>query len=183
MRMMGMKALIVYGTRSGSTKQIADEIGKVLGGQEYAVTLRDAKESRGVDVNDYDLIVAGSSVWAYKWTRQTIAFLKRNRKQLAGKKVAYFWSGWAGDDPVDQAIVNQTMAKVTDAFPGIRPMRTAYFGSYTAFDSWNPVARIANNVMKKEFAKKGIDTSKPVDRRDWNAIRQWAADMAARAKA
>lgn len=178
-----MKALIVYGTRGGSTKQIADEIGKVLGGQGYAVTVRDAKESRGVDVSDYDLIVAGSSVWAFKWTRQTIAFLKRNQKLLAGKMVALFWSGWAGDDPVDQGTVNQAIAKVTDAFPGIRPMRTAYFGSYTAFDSWNPVVRIANNVMKKEFEKKGIDTSKPVDRRDWNAIRLWAADVATGARA
>lgn len=178
-----MKALIVYGTRGGSTKQIADEIGKTLAGQGYVMAVRNAKECRDVDVNDYDLVVAGSSVWAFKWTRQATAFLKRNQKQLADKKVVLFWSGWAGDDPVDQGTVNRAMAKVTDAFPEIRPLRTAYFGSYTAFDSWNPVARLANNVMKKEFEKKGIDTSQPVDRRDWDAIRQWAADVAAEAKA
>jgi menaquinone-dependent protoporphyrinogen oxidase len=112
-----------------------------------------------------------------------MAFVKRNREVLAGKKVAFFWSGWAGDDPVDQGLVDSTIAKVTDHFPGIKPVGAAYFGSYTAFDSWNPVARMANYVMKKEYEKKGIDTGRPVDRRDWDAIRAWAADVAGKAKA
>ncbi|OPY30098.1 MAG: protoporphyrinogen oxidase [Methanocella sp. PtaU1.Bin125] len=183
MQMMYMKALIVYGTRGGSTKQIAEEMGKIFGEHGYAATVRNAKESGGIDVSDYDVIVAGRSVRALKWTRQATAFLKRNQKVLCGKKVALFWSGRAGDDPVDQGNVNRAMAKVTGAFPEIKPLRTAYFGSYTAFGSWNPVARIANNVMKKEFEKRGIDVSRPVDRRDWDAIRQWAADVAAEAKA
>jgi menaquinone-dependent protoporphyrinogen oxidase len=178
-----MNALIIYGTRSGATKKIADEIGKVLGEQGFAVTVEDASKSRGIDVNAYDLVVVGSSVWALAWKRQAMDFLKRNQKTLAGKKVALFWSGWAGDDPVDQGTIDKSMAKVTDIVAGIKPLGTAYFGSYTRFDSWNPMARIACNFMKKEFEKKGIDTSKPVDRRDWNAIRQWAADVATKAKA
>jgi len=178
-----MKALIIYGTRGGATKKIADEISKVFGEQGFVVTVRDAKESKGVDVKAFDLVVVGSSVWALMWKRQATDFMKRNQKILAGKKVALFWSGWAGDDPVDKDTVNKSIAKVTDTFPGIKPLRQAYFGSYTAFDSWNPIARIACNAMKKEFEKKGIDTSKPVDRRDWNAIRQWAADVAGKARA
>jgi menaquinone-dependent protoporphyrinogen oxidase len=177
-----MKALVIYGTRSGATKKIADEIGKVLGEQGFSMTVENAAKSGGIDVNSYDLVVVGSSVWALAWKRQATDFVKRNRKALAGKKVALFWSGWAGDDPVDPDIIDMSMAKVTDAFPSIKPLEKAYFGSYTSFDSWNPIARIACNSMKKEFEKKGIDTSEPVDRRDWNAIRQWAADVAAKAR-
>ena len=51
MKMMQMKALIIYGTRGGATKQIADEIGKIFGGQGYDVTVRNAKESKGVDTS------------------------------------------------------------------------------------------------------------------------------------
>ncbi len=177
-----MKALVIYGTRSGSTKRIADEIGKVLGEQGFMATVEDARRSRGFDVDAFDLIVVGSSVWALKWTRQAMGFLKRNQKALADKKIALFWSGWVGDVPVDREVVSETMAKVTGAFPGIKPLGKAYFGSYTRFNSWNPVERIACNIMKKEYEKKGIDTSKPVDRRDWGAIRQWAADVAAKAR-
>lgn len=178
-----MKALIIYGTRGGSTKQIAGAIGKVFDEQGFTVTIINAKDSKKTDAKAYDIVVIGSSVWASAWTRQTMGFMKRNQKILESKKVAVFWSGWAGDEPVDQNLIDKSIAKVTDAFPGIKPLGKAYFGSYTSFGSWNPIARIACNVMKKEYEKKGIDTSKPVDRRDWNAIRLWAEDVARKAKA
>ncbi len=177
-----MKALIVYGTRGGATKQIADEIAKVFDGQGFTTTVKDAKESRGVDAGAFDLIVVGSSVWATKWKRQATAFLKRNRKTLAGKKVALFSSGLAGDDPKQMDFASQSIAKVASQFPEIRPLALAYFGGCINFDSPNFMARFMAKMMKKDFEKKGIDTSKPVDHRDWDAIRRWAADVAAKAK-
>ncbi|MGE5465395.1 MAG: flavodoxin domain-containing protein [Betaproteobacteria bacterium] len=177
-----MKALIVYGTRGGSTKQIAEEIGKVFGGQGYAVTVKDAKDTRGVDVNVFDLVVVGSSVWANMWKRQATGFLKKNAKKLANKKVALFSSGLAGDDPANMAAANQSIAKAAAKFPAIKPLALAYFGGCVNFDSPSFMARLMANAMKKDFEKKGIDTSKPVDHRDWDAIRKWAADVAAKAK-
>jgi menaquinone-dependent protoporphyrinogen oxidase len=177
-----MKALIVYGTRGGSTKQIADEIGKVFGGQGFAVTVKDAKNTRGVDVNAFDLVVIGSSVWATMWKRQATGFLKRNARKLAGKKVALFSSGMAGDDPAKMDYANQSIAKTAAKFPAIKPLATAYFGGCVNFDSPNFMARFMANMMKKNFQSQGIDTSKPVDHRDWDAIRRWAADVAAKAK-
>ena len=178
-----MKALIVYGTRGGSTKQIADEIGKVLGGQGYAVTVRDAKDTKGIDASAFDLVIVGSSVWATKWKRQATAFLKKNANQLAGRKVALFSSGMAGDDPAKMDYANQSIAKTAASFPAIKPLALAYFGGCINFNSPSFIARFMASMMKKDFEKKGIDTSKPVDHRDWDAIRQWAADVAARAKA
>jgi menaquinone-dependent protoporphyrinogen oxidase len=177
-----MKALIVYGTRGGSTKQIAEEIGKVFGEQGFAVTVKDAKDTRGVDVNAFDLVLVGSSVWATKWKRQATGFLKRNAKKLAGKKVALFSSGMAGDDPANIDPANQSIAKTAAKFPGIKPLALAYFGGCVNFESPSFMARFMANMMKKNFEKQGIDTSKPVDHRDWDAIRKWAADVAAKAK-
>ncbi|MGA9139371.1 MAG: flavodoxin domain-containing protein [Methanocella sp.] len=178
-----MNALIVYGTRGGATKQIADEMAKVFEGQGFTTTVTDAKASRGIDVGPFDLVVVGSSVWANKWKRQATAFLKRNRKVLANKKVALFSSGMAGDDPAHREEANQRIVKVAGAFPEIRPLALAYFGGCISFDSPNFMARFMANMMKKDFEKKGIDTSKPVDHRDWDAIRKWAAAVAAHAKA
>jgi menaquinone-dependent protoporphyrinogen oxidase len=180
---MKMNALVVYGTRGGSTKQIAEEIGKTIGGQGYVVTVKDAKATRGVDVNTFDLVVVGSSVWATLWKRQATGFLKRNARKLAGRNVALFSSGMAGDDPAKMDYANESIAKTAAKFPAIRPIALAYFGGCVDFESPSFMARFMANAMKKDFAKKGIDTSKPVDHRDWDAIRRWAADVAAKAKA
>ncbi|WP_424359164.1 flavodoxin domain-containing protein [Methanocella sp. MCL-LM] len=80
-----MKALVVYGTRGGATKEIADVIGDELGRQGYAVAVRNAKETRGIDVCEFNLVVVGSSVFMTMWKRQAKAFLKRNEKVLARK--------------------------------------------------------------------------------------------------
>ncbi len=177
-----MKALIVYGTRGGSTAKIADEIGKVLGEQGYDVTVKDARDARGVDVSAFDLVIVGSSVWATQWKRQATGFLRRNAKKLAGKKIALFSSGMAGDDPSKMDYANQSIAKTAAKFPAIRPLALAYFGGVVDFNSKSFVARLMAGAMKKDFEKKGIDTSRPVDHRDWDTIRRWAADVAAKAK-
>jgi len=174
-----MKALIVYGTRGGATKQIADAIGDELGQHGYTVTITNAKESGGIDVNAYDLVVVGSSVFMTMWKRQAKAFLKRNARILAGKSVALFSSGSAGGDPALADYASQSITKVAAKFPAIRPVALAYFGGYLDFNSRGRIDRFFGAV-KKDFEKKGFDTSKPIDQRDWAAIRAWASSMAAK---
>jgi menaquinone-dependent protoporphyrinogen oxidase len=178
-----MKALVIYGTRGGATKQIADEIGKVLGEQGFTVTVEDAKRSGGIDVNAFDLVVVGSSVWATMWKWQATRFVKKNAKKLAGKKVALFSSGLAGGDPAQKDYAQQSIEKTAAKFPAIKPLALAYFGGLVDFEHPTFFARPMAGAMKKDLEKKGHDTSKPYDTRDFPAIRQWAADVAAKAKA
>lgn len=178
-----MKALIIYGTRGGATKQIAEEIGKVMGEQGFTVTVEDAKRSRAFDVNTFDLIVVGSSVWATMWKWQATRFLKRNAKKLAGKKVALFSSGLAGGDPARMDYAAKSIEKTASKFPTIKPLALAYFGGLVDFEHPTFFARPLAMGMKKDLEKKGKDTSKPYDTRDFVAIRKWAADVAAKAKA
>jgi menaquinone-dependent protoporphyrinogen oxidase len=176
-----MKALIVYGTRGGATKEIAGEIGNVLGEQGFAVTVEDARRSKGICVDEFDLVVVGSSVIMTMWKRQATAFLKRNVKVLARKKVALFSSGLAGGDPAQADYAGQSIAKVAAKFPAIRPIGLAYFGGYLDFNSKSRIDRFFG-VVKKDLEKKGIDTSKPIDQRDWTAIRAWANGLAAKVR-
>ncbi len=179
-----MKALIVYGTRGGATKQIADEMSKVLDGQGIVATVKDAGDTRGIDVNAFDLVIVGSSVWMGSWKKEAVTFMKKNVNALAGKKVALFSSGVAGDNPEKTAAdINNNKAKVTAEVPSIKPLAFAYFGALYDFNTPNFFAKFFVKAMKKEFEKKGVDTSKPVDHRDWDAIRKWTADVAAMAKA
>jgi menaquinone-dependent protoporphyrinogen oxidase len=179
--MVFMEALVVYGTRGGATKRIADEIAKAFTEQGFKATVKNAGETRGVDVNDFDLVVVGSSVWATMWKRDAVGFIKSNRKALAGKKVALFSSGLAGGDPAQADYAKKSIDGVAAKFPEIRPLALAYFGGYVDFDSPNFIAKFMAGAMKKDLDKKGIDMSKPYDTRDWTAIRQWAKDVAAKA--
>lgn len=178
-----MQALVIYGTRGGATKQIADEIGKVLGEQGFAVTVEDARRSGGFDVNAYDLIVVGSSVWATLWKWQVSHFLKKNAKKLASKKVALFSSGLAGGDPALADEAKKSIEKTASKHPAIKPLSLAYFGGMVDFEHPPLLARPFTRAMKADLEKKGKDTSKPYDTRDFAAIRKWAADVAAKAKA
>jgi len=178
-----MKALVIYGTRGGATKQIAEEIGKALGEQGFTVTVEDARRSRGIDVNTFDLIVVGSSVWATMWKWQASRFLKRNAKKLAGKKVALFSSGLLGGDPAMTGEANKSIEKTAAKFPTIKPLALTYFGGFVDFEHPSLLTRPIAGAMKKDLEKKGKDTSKPYDTRDFDAIRKWAADVATKAKA
>jgi len=177
-----MKALVVYGTRGGATKQIADEIGKTLDEQGFAATVRNAKETRGIDVNAYDLVIVGSSVWATMWKRQATGFVKRNAKKLAGKKVALFSSGLLGSEPAKADEARKSIERQSAKFPAIRPLALAYFGGYVDFEHPPFFARPMATAMKKDLEKKGVAVGKSYDTRDFAAIRNWAAEVAARAK-
>lgn len=176
-----MNALVVYGTRAGTTQAIAAEIGKTLTEQGWEVTVRNAKDLKGIDVKAFDLYVVGSSIYATMWSGKVKGFLKKNQQVLATKKVALFTSGLAGGDPAQTDYAQKCIEGVAAKFPAIKPVAKACFGGVIDFNSPNLFARLMANAMKADFQKKGVDTSKPVDSRDWAAIRQWAAEVAAKA--
>ena len=176
-----MLALIVYGTRGGATKEIAQEMEEALDEKDCKVTEKDAKESSGIDVEAFDLIIVGSGVRAGKWEGKATDFLKKNQPALAGKKVALFSSGMMAGDPAMIEETEKSIAKVAAAFPAIKPVALAYFGGYLDFNSGNLIVRLISGAMKKHLEKKGIDTSKPYDTRDFAAIRKWTGEVAAKA--
>lgn len=177
-----MKALVVYGTRNGATRAIAEEIGKALAEKGFETMVKDARETKGVDVNGFDLIVAGSSVWAGKWTRRMNGFLKDNVKTIESKKVALFASGLSGADPAQKEYCMKTyLESVASKHPAVKPISMGLFGGYMDFNNGGLMIKLIGGAMKKDLEKKGVDTSKPYDTRDFTAIRQWALELADKA--
>jgi len=168
---MSMKALIVYGTRGGSTTAIAEEMGKALAEQGYDTTVRDVRNIKGIDVKAFDLVITGSSVWAAMWTRKAAGFLKKNQGVLANKKVALFASGLSGADPSQM-----------EKDPAIKPISLGLFGGYMDFNGPGLAVRLIGGAIKKDLQKKGVDTAKPYDTRDFAAIHQWAINVAIKAR-
>ena len=64
-----MKGLVVYGTRYGTAKEIAEEIAKTLKNENVDVSLFNAKQIKDHGISAYDLIIVGSGIKMGKWTK------------------------------------------------------------------------------------------------------------------
>ncbi len=125
-----MKSLVVYYTRTGNAKFVAETIAAELGSDlEEVVDLKkragklgwisagkDASQEKQTQIGptsrvpqDYDLIVLGTPIWAWKPTPAIRTYIARN--DLSGKKVALFFTM---DSSLKQA-VEKTKALISNA--------------------------------------------------------------------
>ncbi|MGD0451097.1 MAG: flavodoxin domain-containing protein [Candidatus Bathyarchaeia archaeon] len=85
-----MKIALVYFSRGGNTRKIAEAMAEELG-----VTAVDVKKEQP-DVSDVDLLVVGSGTYGGKPGKEMVAYLE-NLKPVASKKAACFSSCASGD--------------------------------------------------------------------------------------
>jgi flavodoxin len=106
-----MKSLVVYYTRTGNTKFVAETVAAELGSDidevvdlkkregtlGYMAAGRDATGEKLTEIappkrapKDYDLIVIGTPVWAWRPSAAIRTYLSKN--DLSGKKVALFFT-------------------------------------------------------------------------------------------
>ena len=57
------KTIIVYGSETGNTETIAEDIASGLGDGNLEVTLKNVTEASVEELLDYDLVLLGSSTW------------------------------------------------------------------------------------------------------------------------
>ena len=96
------KALIVYATRTGETKQIAELIGEGLrfsGAEASVINVNELKNES--DLKEYDAYVFGSATYHGDMMQRMKTFLFLAEKaNLAGKTGAAFGAfGWSGEAP------------------------------------------------------------------------------------
>lgn len=179
-----MKTLVVYGSRYGTAAGIAQEIAQEISKEGIEVDLYNAKDVKKLDISPYDMIIMGSGIKMGKWTKQSLKFLKNNKKTLKDKKVALFVScGAANEEKSRQMGWNDYLKKVAKENLEEEPVDMGLFGS-----NYNPDAKqgfmykMTMKFWKKDLEEKGIDTSKPYDFRNWDEIRAWARNLAAMLK-
>ncbi len=106
-----MKSLVVYYTRTGNARFVAETIAAEIGADvEEIIDLKkrsgalgwlsggsDARRGKETEIAptkkspaDYDLIIVGTPVWAARPTPAITTYLKKN--DLSGKKVALFFT-------------------------------------------------------------------------------------------
>ncbi|TQK50020.1 menaquinone-dependent protoporphyrinogen oxidase [Streptomyces sp. SLBN-118] len=88
---MNARVLVAYGTKNGSTAEIAGVIADALEGEGLRSEARPAAEVR--DVPEYDAVVLGGALYAGRWHRDAVRFARRHEHALAERPVWLFSSG------------------------------------------------------------------------------------------
>jgi len=91
--------LVVYASRHGATKGIAERIAETMQGAGLEVQVRPANDAR--DLTAHNAFVIGSAVYNFHWMKEALSFLRRNQSLLAGRPVWLFSSGPLGSETTD----------------------------------------------------------------------------------
>lgn len=112
------KALIIYETKYGSTKEIAEKLALILG---PAAVIKPSGFSE--KYMDFDYIVIGSPLYEDKILPEVDKFIKEHSKWLKTKKIALFTVGLSRSSPYDywSEIIEQLADSVlwVESFGGI----------------------------------------------------------------
>ncbi|TFG03850.1 MAG: hypothetical protein EU542_00570 [Promethearchaeota archaeon] len=176
------KVLILYGTRYGTTKDISDEIEKII--QEKGIrteshNLKDIDSKNIPPLNQYDGIIIGTGIKIKRWTKEVKKFVKKRKSELRAmqdKLGFYVCCGEASKkNKIKDAINNYIISNLKDL--GLEPKLLDAFGGAYDLREGSAVSgmtrKIVIGIMQKE---EGIENpeGKLHDFRDWEQIKDFA---------
>jgi menaquinone-dependent protoporphyrinogen oxidase len=181
------RVLIVYGSRHGGTRGIAERIGEVMrtDGIEAVVAAAD----RSGDLGRVDAFVVGSGVYMGSWLNEPLDFMRRNLDALAARPTWLFSSGplpgsskaTEDVDPVTNALGPASgpgsggRKQVEELSAAIHPRGHRVF--LGAFDPNDPPKALSERLVRMMPVAR--DILPPGDFRDWDEIEAWAHEIAA----
>jgi menaquinone-dependent protoporphyrinogen oxidase len=160
---MVKKILVVYGSKRGSTAEIAEKIGETLRQKGLQVDVLDAGTVN--DLTPYSKIILGSSVYIGRWHKKAVRFLKKNIEVLEKLPVWLFICGPTGPgNPIEQMDGWFYPKSLRSVIERIHPRDFTCFGGKLEMKTLNPFEKLIINKVK---APEG-------DFRDWQAVASWA---------
>lgn len=166
-----MRVLVVYASKYGATRGIAERIAARMTDSRHDATVMAAKDVR--DLEGYDAFIVGSAVYIGSWMKEAAEFVRRNRDALATKPVWLFSSGPVGTTVLQENIRETSVPKEIAEFQTrIRPKgHRVFFGAFdhTRLDFGHRIV-YAMPAMKKIMVDGDV--------RDWPNIDAWAAEIA-----
>ena len=182
------QVLVVYASRHGATRGIAERIGEVLRAEGLDAFV--ASADRVVDVGRADAVVIGSGVYMGSWLKEATGFIQRNQVALAERPLWLFSSGpipgssknkGPATDPLEDALGPESgpgsggRKKIAEISAATNPKDHRVF--YGAFDPHDPPQTMAERLVRMMPAARNILPAG--DFRDWEAIEAWAREIAA----
>jgi menaquinone-dependent protoporphyrinogen oxidase len=156
--------LVTYASKMGSTKEIAETVGRQLQTSGMQVSVAPCKDR--VSPEGFDAVIIGSAIYTRRWMKSATRYLKRYADRLDRDRTWLFHSGPCGEGARDEHVQAPRAVKRVIARHGLSAPVT--FGGRLDVDhATGPVSR----WMSAEGPLSG-------DFRDWDRIRTWASDIA-----
>ncbi len=173
------RVLIGYGSRYGTTTEIAEAMAKTvqeIGVQVDLVNLK--KETPPSPLQNYDLVVIGSGIQAGRWTKEPLEFIKNNIPALSENKVAIFvvCAYAASPDKCDFA-QSEFLDKIVEEYPNLAPISTGLFPGLFDFSKYNFAMRALVKRMVKQETEPGQEVPEKIDFRDWEMVNDWITKL------
>ncbi|MGW1362222.1 flavodoxin domain-containing protein [Streptomyces chartreusis] len=159
---MTVKVLVAYGTTNGSTAQIAEAVAEVMRKEGLTAEVLPAGSVAGLD--RYDAVVVGGGLYAGRWHKDARRFLRRHRRELAGRPLWLFSSG-----PLDPSASEREIPPVAGLK---RAMSRLDANGHVTFGG------CLQEGAKGWVARMIIKNGKGGDFRDFARIEKWARTVA-----
>jgi menaquinone-dependent protoporphyrinogen oxidase len=154
--------LIAYASKHGSTCEVALALAEPLRAHGFAVDVQPAADI--TDVRPYAAVVLGGALYTGRWHKDARHFLARHAGALAERPLAVYALGPGSLAPDDVARSRTQLDRALHAVPALTPVAAAVFGG----------------VVKPDELHFPFNRMPAADARDWDAIRAWGEQLAAR---
>jgi menaquinone-dependent protoporphyrinogen oxidase len=154
------RTLVAYASKHGSTEEVAYAIGAHLRDAGHDVDIRDAAVV--TDVEPYDAVVLGGSLYMGRWHGDAREFLRHHRSAVEERPLAVFALGSRTLDEHDVADSRRQLNNALEHLD-VHPKLVTVFGGVV-------------EPAKLRFPLNRLPQS---DARDWTAIAAWAEEVAA----
>jgi len=163
---MSTRVLVGYATRTGSTTDVAEAIGRTLGERGYAVDVKPLREKPSL--GGYDAVVVGSAINGAEWLPEAIGWVESNATVLSDIPTAAFCVH-SMNGGSDEKQTRKRLAYLAKVRAVVTPMAEGFFlGKGPAADDTSFIAR---------WAFKAFGGTAEGDARDWAKIRTWAEGL------
>ncbi len=152
--------LVAYGTKHGSTREVAHAVAETL--EEHGLDVETLPAAGIDDLSPYVGVVVGGAIYMGRWHPDAVGFLEQHRHALAVMPVAVFGMGPRTLEEHDAEESRAQLVKALAKVPEVDPYAVAVFGGV-----------IDPNSLRFPFNR--LPAS---DARDWVAIRAWATEVA-----
>lgn len=178
--------LVLYATREGQTRRIAEHVAASLRSRGFSADLRDARTDPPRSVAEYGGAILAGSVHAHRHEPELVAFARAHREELEQLPTAFLSVSMAAaalDDATappgkhDEALAGvEKMVRTFFEQTGFRADRVKPVAGALAYTKYSGPERLVMKVIAA-FNEGSTDTSKDHEYTDWEALDRFVAEL------